>query len=601
MNASGFGSRFSGGTPIFGSTSVRNTPEVTRISLEPRRVWSPEAGEQLAIDMTRELKTPKGTMALRPVQAIALYEVMETGGLFAPIRVGGGKSLISMLIPTVLEANPVLLLLPANLIEKTRYDYNVLREHWRLPTNLQFMSYEILGLVQSVDKLTYISPKLIVADECQAIRNPRAGRTKRIRRYMHDHPETMFCAMSGTIMKSSITDFAPLLRWSLKQHAPIPRTVEETNEWAEALDEKVNPIARRKPGAIFDLAPKVSATQADRAGQVVLPAPIWPLPGGDPITAARQVFQSRLLETKGVVASSRTDGVTCSIVIRPFEYKLAKITEDHVNFLRKTWITPDGWPFKEALEFARYIRQLSLGFHSVWDPRPPLEWTAARKAWGQFVRETLGHSHTIDTELHLANKIDAGEVSDGGVLRAWRAVRDSYKPNPKPVWHDDSALRACAEWMEREKGIVWTKHVFFAQRLAQMTGADYYGADAVNQRGESIVYVKAGKAIIASADACGAGQNLQMFSSNLMTSWPSGALQCEQTLGRTHRDGQEADEVFVDVVMACMEHHEAYFRAMDGAKAAADLLGHDQKLLLATSTIPAVMFRRGPMWGETRD
>ena len=586
------------GAPIFGTTSVRSTLEVKRIAAEPRRVWTPEAGERLAADMTRELKTRNGTMSLRPVQAIALYEVMETGGLFAPIRVGGGKSLVSMLIPTVLQANPVLLLLPAGLLEKTRYDYNVLREHWRLPTNLQFMSYEILGLVQSVDKLNYISPKLIIADECHYIKSPRAGRTKRVRRYMHDNPGTMFCAMSGTIMKSSINDFAPLLRWSLKEHAPIPRTVEETNEWAEALDERVNPLARRKPGAIFDLAPK--SVKAEAIAAAAVPAPIWPLPGGDSLTTARQIFQSRLLETRGVVASSRTDGVTCSLVIRPYEYKVGKVTEDHVNFLRKTWITPDGWPFKEALEFARYIRQLALDFHSVWDPRPPLEWTAARKAWGQFARETLSHSHTVDTELHLANKIDAGEVHDGGVLNAWRAVRDSYKPNPKPVWHDDSALRACAEWMEREKGIVWTKHVFFAQRLAQMTGADYYGADAVNQRGESIAYVKAGKAIIASIDACGTGQNLQMFSSNLITSWPPGALPCEQLLGRTHRDGQEADEVFVDVMLGCMEHHEAYFRALSGARAAADLLGHDQKLLLATSSIPATLTgRRGPMWGET--
>jgi hypothetical protein len=598
MNASGFGPRFSGGTPIFGSTSVRNTPEVTRISLEIRRVWPIPASESIAKDLTRELKTPNGGQELRPVQAIALYETMEMGGLFAPIRVGGGKSLISMLLPVVLEAKRPILLIPAGLLEKTRYDYSVLREHWRLPTNLQFLSYELLGLVQSEDKLNYISPDLIIADECHKIKSIRAGRTKRVRRYMHDNPSTKFCAMSGTIMKSSINDFAPLLRWALKEHAPIPRTVEETNEWAEALDHHVNPISRRKPGAIFDLAPRVPA--AGQAGPApALPAPIWPLPGGDPITAARQVFQSRLLETRGVVASPRTDGVTCSLVIRPMFYDVAQVTVDHIQLLRKTWVTPDGWPFKEALEFARYIRSLSIGFHSIWSPRPPPEWTAARKAWGQFARETLAHSHTVDTELHLANKIDAREIDDCGVLRAWRAVRDSYKPNPKPVWHDDSALRACAEWMEREKGIVWTKHVFFAHRLAQMTGADYYGADAVNQRGESIVYVKAGKAIIASADACGAGQNLQMFSSNLMTSWPSGALQCEQLLGRTHRDGQEADEVYVDVMIGCMEHHDAYHRAVDGARTAADLLGHDQKLLLATSTIPDTLFgRRGPLWGE---
>ena len=164
------------------------------------------------------------------------------------------------------------------------------------------------------------------------------------------------------------------------------------------------------------------------------------------------------------------------------------------------------------------------------------------------------------------------------------------------MWHDDTALRVCAEWMEREKGICWTEHVFYGRRLAQLTGATYYGANGLSDGGESITGVKAGKAIIASVQANGTGRNLQMFSSNLITSCPPGPAIVEQLIGRTHRDGQEADTVTVDILLGCREHHDAFYRALDGAKAAADVLGHDQKLLLADVLMPYIDDRKGPLW-----
>ena len=573
-------------TSIFGKEFVTYTPEIERVARLPRRVWSEQEGLALAADMTRELKTPQGTMSLRPVQAIGLYEAMQVRGLFAPQRVGSGKTIETLLLPLVLQARQPVLLLPAGLIEKTCVDWKMLAEHWRLPTNLQMISYEMLGLVQSVETLNYIRPDLIISDECHKLKNNKAGRTKRISRYMHENPQTMFCALSGTIMKGSITDFAPLLRWSLKANAPVPMTVEETDKWAEALDEGVNPLQRRRPGALEALACPPRAI-------VTLPA-------------VRQVFQERLLQTRGVVASEKNDGVTCSLVIRALEYKPSKLTEAHVRHLRNTWTTPDGWPFIEALEFRRYMRELSLGFHGVWDPRPPDSWLTPRKVWASWVRDILSHSRTLDTEFQVVHAVEGREIEglngwwkpkkldDGGRLAAWRAVRDTFTIQPKPIWHDDSALLAAAEWMKENKGIVWTEHQFFARRLSEMTGCSYYGADGVNERRESITLVKPGRAIIASIAANGTGRNLQMFSKNLIVSCPPGSLTLEQLIGRTHRPGQEADEVTVDILLGCREHFEAFERALEGARATADTIGHDQKLLLSTIVFPvSVDDRRG--------
>ena len=328
----------------FGTRAVARTAEIARIAALPRRVWTEQAAEDLAVMLTNELKTACGTMSLRPVQAVALYEAMECGGLFGPIRVGGGKTLLTLLLPCVLDAKRPILLLPAMLVEKTWIDYKALAKHWRLPTNIQIISYEMLGLVQSATKLEYIRPDFIGCDEAHMVKNRRAGRTKRLARYMHQHPETRFVALSGTVMKSSIREFAHVIRWALKNGAPLPKTDDEAETWADALDEKVNPLARRQPGALFDLG------QAE---------------GPDDLTCARRVFQSRLLETRGVVASPRNDGVTCSLRVSGAEYKLAPETEAHMAHLRKTAMRPDGYTVSEPMLIRMYLRQLALGFHSI--------------------------------------------------------------------------------------------------------------------------------------------------------------------------------------------------------------------------------------------
>lgn len=485
------------------------------------------------------------------------------------------NTLLTLLLPSVLEAKRPILLLPAALVEKTWRDAQMLKEHWRLATNMQIVSYEMLGLVQSAQKLDYIEPDLIVADECHYLKNHRAGRTRRVVRYMAAHPTTKFVGVSGTVMRKSIRDFAHILRWCLKDKAPIPATEDETAAWADAVDETVNPIARRKLGALLNLGP---ATE-----------------GESDLVRARRVFQSRLLDTAGVVASAKTDGVTCSLRVSALEYEAAPITSEHFTHVRKTKTTPDGWAFAEPMLLRMYLRQLALGFHGIWQPRPPEAWINARREWASFVRDALDESSVLDTELQVANAVDAG-VLRTPALDAWRAVRDSFQVQPTDVWHDDSAIQACAAWAEREKGIVWCEHRFFARRLAQVAGLTYYGANGLSDAGESITLVKPGKAIVASVQANATGRNLQCFSTNLITSCPPSAQTVEQLIGRTHREGQLADEVEVWILLGCREHADSFERALESARAAADTLGHQQKLLLSDVLMPDVSSRRGSLW-----
>jgi hypothetical protein len=731
----------------FGSQVVARTSEIKRIAALPRRTWSEESAASLAVMLTRELKTPAGTMNLRPVQAVSLYEAMEVGGLFGPIRVGAGKSLVCALAPLVLEARNPVLLMPASLVSKTWDEYKALRQHWRLPTNVQIISYESLSLVASAQKLEYIRPDLIVADEAHFLKGHKAGRTRRVARYMHAHPETKFVAVSGTIMRSSIRDFAHLLRWALKGSAPVPVTDDEVATWADALDEHVNPLGRRQPGALFDLAAE----------------PVEVAYGS---MQARHVFQSRLLETKGVVASSKLDGVTCSIRIQALEYELSPVTEEHFKTLRAKWETPCGKGFTQATEFRAYARELALGFSYTWiarekvgewehlvveskpkqtskkpprpstcdstdlkptqlgtkdtgtsllnrrlrelrqtsaiakqtqnasssssdsdyeipsaspptstgcasiatdsrlksmlrslkepatdvrsaianyateeavgvsttimlpekseascvpgttehsdcseialglsEPlrtfleanRPPSGWLSARREWCSFVREQISRSKKYDTMLQIANACRAS-LLPSETLDAWKEIESSYEPATRPIFYETTALETCLTWLKANTGIVWVEHRAFGEALSRLSGAPYFGPGGLDASGASIKDATGKHSVIASIAACGQGFNLQMFSKNLITSCPSGAATIEQVLGRTHRDGQLADEVEVWILLGCREQYEAFDRSLEGAKAAEALLGHSQKLLLADLCFPNIDDRKGPLW-----
>jgi len=504
-------------------------------------------------------------MVLRPVQALALHDAGTEGGLFGAIGVGEGKTLITLLLLVVLGAVRGLLLLPAGLIEKTQRERAILSRHWRIPNTLRIFSYDMLGRVQAADELERFRPEAIICDEVHRLKNRRAAVTRRVARYMHDNPYTKFCGLSGTIMDKSLKDFAHILRWVLKLQAPIPVTNEETEEWAEALDESVDPMARRRAGALLELC------SAEEKAE-------------HPWIAARHGFRRRLIETPGVVATiGAGEHVDCSIYVREIRHKVAEVTERNFAKLRTEWATPDDWQLMTAVDVWRHAQELALGLFYVWDPRPPTEWREARKAWNRFVRDVISRGRTYDSELQVANACDAGRL-DATALEAWRRLRPTYTPAVKAVWCDDSALKACAEWA-KTPGLIWTEHGFFAEALSKMTGIPYFGAGGFDSQGRYIEDAPKGSAI-ASIDANREGKNLQkLWSRNLLVCPPTSAAWWEQTIARTHRPGQEADEVTVDVLIGCRENYDACLKAIAGAQAIQEMTGKVQKLMIADVTL----------------
>lgn len=566
----------------FTRTTLRRSAEFVRIEQIPRRAWTPEQMDACAAWYTGKLRTSNGTQTLRPIQAVALHEIATVGGLLGPIRVGGGKTLLSLLAPGVLHSVRPLLILPAALVEKTRREMGLAMVNWQIPRNIQIQSYETLGREGAARFLEIAAPDFIFCDEAHRLKNPRAGVTRRVRRYFHEHPETRGAFVSGTILKDDIRDFAHLAEWALKGWSPVPTETGEISEWADCLATPKNPLMRVEPGPLLSLA-----TPADHASA-----------GGDPLVAARHAFRRRLLETPGVVASG-DEHVSCSLYVRAMPYTPNAATEANFRTLRSMWETPDGWALSQAVDIWRHARELALGFHGIWDPRPPRDWMNARRDWAAFVREILKYSKHLDTELQVARACAAGEL-DPHVWRAWEAIAPTFTIRPKPVWHDDTALTLCAKWATESPGIVWADHAFFGHELSRVTGIPYFGEQGIHEpTGTPIEAANPGASLIASARANSTGRNLQAWNRNLFTSPPAGAPEWEQRLGRTHRDGQTADEVTADFLFSCREHFDAIDRAISNARANEQTMGHAQKLLIADITYPGESTIRE--WARTSD
>ena len=561
--------------------SVAHTAEFQRIASLPRRTWLAEELADLASQMTAILKTPRGTMTLKPQQALALHDAGVEGGLFAPLGVGEGKTLISFLLPVVIPCKRSLLNMPAGLIGERQSDRRELSKHWRIPNELRLFSYDMLGRVQAADELETYAPDLIIFDEAHRAKNLRAAVTRRLARYFVAHPYTKCCALSGSMMDRTIKEFAHLLRWCLKLKSPIPLTNEELEEWAQALDNDVEALERRDPGALLSLC--TAEELANNPTHV----------------AARLGFRRRLTETPGVVATvGEGESVGASIYVRAIQHKVAPVTEANFLKLREEWATPDDWLLMTGVDVWRHAQELALGLHYVWNPRPPDDWRNARREWHAFVRDTISRSRTYDSEKHVSDACDAG-LLETPTLAVWRKFEPEFTPNVEVRWHDDSALKVCAEWMKKP-GLVWTEHAFFAECLSQMTGAPYFGAAGFDAGGRYIQQCPPGISAIASIDANREGRNLQhLWSRCLFVTPPKSAAWNEQAIARFHRTGQKADEVIVDVLLGCRENYDAITAALAGAEAIEQTTGKRQKLIMADVLLPSeseIDALRSPRW-----
>lgn len=522
---------------------------------------------------------------LLPVQAWALMEAREVGGLLGPIKVGGGKSLLDLLTPTVVGAKVAVLLLPPNLKHQMlEVDWHYYGQHWRLPNlagskfyfpdrpTLHVVAFSELSGAKSTDLLKRLRPDVIIADEAHNLKNKKASRTKRFLRHFKEVEGTRFFCWSGTLTSKSIRDYAHLSEFSLKQGSPLPHHYMVVEQWAAHLD----PSDWRAP-----------------CGRLALL-------GSEP--DARDGFAKRLLETKGVVTSLDTEGCNASLIVQKLPFKASSEVEEKLKTLEKTWNRPDGERLITALDVARCAKEISCGFFYRWrfprgEPRALIdEWLEVRKNWHKELREKLKTGREfMDSPLLCAKaairwrdgygffgrdgeRIEVPPLSKQGPLPVWdseyfpkwEVIRHKVKPETEAVWFDESLPEKTLEWLKKEPGIAWYEFGAVAEKVQQLAresgfnNLTYLGpGDVFN---ELVSRLQGHEHALASIRAHGTGKNLQQFNRALLTSPPADGAIFEQLLGRLFRRGQLSDTVSFEV----FQHTEPFKKAVESARAKAE-------------------------------
>jgi len=533
---------------------VRDTEDYRRVAALPRRLLNEADAALWARVVTDECRRPGSAAALRPWQGQALAEAAANGGAFLALGVGHGKTLISYLLPRILESRASVLIVPAALRGKTFADFTAYQADWLPPpTPARVTTLQELSPERGAHLLEQLAPDLIVVDECDELANPTSSAARRIDRYISAHPETRVVLMTGTPSRKSILNYWHLLCWALRERAPVPMAQGEALLWALALDE----------------AP----------GRAPVRVGLGPL--GSSRTTARAWFRDRLVQTPGVVV---VDGDSCAapITVRSVPALEDPILDAAFAAFLETLETPEGIPVSDPLSRWRLDGQLGCGLYLRWNPPPPTPWRDARRAVAKFVRDAIAAStntaRPLDTEAQVLRR-HAGHP----VVCAWQEIRGTFEPSTEAVWLSDSVIRSVRAWLDAEPtpGIVWCGGVEFATALSVRARLPYYGREGKDASGRGLHDADAKRSLIASWHANKRGFNLQSWRRQLIVHPPQSAKYLEQIFGRSHRAGQD-QRVVVTVLATSGGTLDSFDAACGEADFARATVGMTQKLLRAS-------------------
>lgn len=549
---------------------VRHSRELERILAIPS--WEDLGTLDSYFDMKWLLTKGSSKMELWHEQCEALIRARHAGGLFAPVSVGKGKTLIACLLPTVFNKRAVIMTTP-QLIEQGKKLEREYREHFNLRTDIEWLAYSTLSTAAGARSLEELDPELIVADECHNLRNADAARTKRFLRYMRANRRTTFCALSGTVTKRSIKDYAHLLQLALRDWTPLPRDWPTLCEWAEALDVSDNP---RPPGALVRLCAEYMMIGGEKTGFFTT-------------AMAREAWRRKFVSVPGVVASSENE-LGCSLVINKLKVETPKPIKDALKNLYDTWEAPNGDELMYAMEVARVTRQLRLGGYYEWEwddsvsennRKLYMEW---KNDWARSVREFLKTRarEGLDSPALVEAAVREGGDRVGNLsvytLNRWDSMRECIpSPKAKWVWITEAVVGDAAHLGDEDAWptIIFTDCPPFAKKLAAYLDVPYYGEGT--KASKDILHEDGYDTIVASIQAHGTGKNLQMFSRALVVGGTPTGLMWEQLFGRLHRNGQKADTVTFDIMFP-----EELEGAIKDAHYIEQTTGNKQKLLTAS-------------------
>lgn len=445
-------------------------------------------------------------------------------------------------------------------------------------------TYSLLSAKDADLIMQTVDADLMILDEAHNIARRHAARTRRISRYMENRftqgRRADLSALSGTITSKGIHDYYHIARWALNARCPLPLAAPLAQEWANIIDAEAgkwgDPVTTTGTGPLMPLIEWARKNYPDET-----------LP--ESTSGFRRAYKLRFNSCPGVVSTGDAEiGTSLIICNRPvLNYKQCEgfdLLEKLANQISDIWLTPNGDEIEHAIHCWKWLNEISgAGFYNqlTW-PEPDtfskrksmsqdqavdyIERSKVHHAAGQVYAKSLRRwlqdrsKPGLDTPFLVGQDFFRNQgktVNERDLYEQWlnhRACDFEGRPD-----RDSKAVRVCSfkinaalEWAKETKpkgegALFWVHH--------QEVGHWMY--ETLTNAGFDTLYAPAGanelildpankdKLVVASIKAHGTGKNLQHFQNQYFVQWPRPAVDAEQTIGRTHRTGQMADELSV--------------------------------------------------------
>lgn len=503
-------------------------------------------------------------------------------------------------------------------LEQRRQLAGARRGCWIIP-------YSLLSARDSSDILEGIKPELMIFDEAHHLKRRTSARTKRVLTFWKaNRPRCVFT--SGTMTAKSLKDYAHLLTMSLGSGAPVPVEAEVVLEWAATLDSEQN----QDPNSGWSKGERKTSAGALRPlinwSNANFPATQL----SHDVPGFRRAFQNRLVTTPGVVCAP-ADQLGVSLIIQnrrapQMAHEGGARLQELSDRLVTEWVTPGGDELEHAMLVWGWRNQLSSGIYydQVWPDagevaekrRISVDEAAAlversvvhHKAKNDY-HKVLRHwfTHTphrigLDTPMlvgkHLSVHGSEGLGSLGPDLyHAWTHAKEldfegRLERLSVPVRVCPYKIHEAIAWAKdgRKTGVVWFYHNELGQwahELFQAAGIECIYCPAGKTHDEFLTGDGAAerckdKIILASMKAHGTGKNLQFLVDQFFLQLPVSELDMEQNIGRTHRMGQDADEVLVATCISNDFDEMALSAILNDALYVRETMNSPRKVLIAT-------------------
>lgn len=538
--------------------------DLDRILALPRK----ELPDDLAGLMTEVLRLRPDAPRLKPEQAEALYWAATLPAPYAPAihqGVGGGKTLISLLLPHVFESERPVLLVPPGLEESTRQEFAFWRPFYpvRLPT---ILTYNALSSKTGEAQLNDLAPDLLIDDEAHSLARLESARTRRWIRFLTANPDCRVVVMSGTLLKRDLARFAHLLEAALGEGSPAPRFAPLLHSLGSVLDPKGDP----------------GENELYQARRIVE----WATEPGQPKPSLLEALNARIAATPGVVVSV---GSSCDASLHLVTHRAEPAPELRAALKQTedTWVLPGGELVLDSARLAMHLQNLCLGFYYRWVDPPEPEWLDARSNWHRELRNICLYRDYpgFDTPALVRAKLERcartreANWSAWLALEGWMAHESTPEPDTEAVWLDEGKTLARVVYALQaaqggpDKALLWYRSRAVGERLREM-GLDVRGAGDVAPQGEGNV--------ACSIRRFHKGHRMHMYEQAGCVELVLDPEVWQQLLGRLHRQGQAADVVTWHLAQVGPPQEAVLARATMAARDDQALIGEPQKLVFAT-------------------